>query len=94
MQKLSTADHGGNTDKIPSPGRKYSKSLINFKEVDRTFKNFMKVERKSYFRVIQWYTNYSESLMRKIVKKYGSVIIAVSVLREIKLRFFKNHELY
>ena len=60
-----------------------SKSLINCKEVDRTFKNFMKVERKSYFRVIQRYTNCSESLMRKIVKKYGTAIIAVSVLREI-----------
>ena len=60
-----------------------SKSLINCKEVDRTFKNFMKVERKSYFRVIQRYTNCSESLMGKIVKKYGAAIIAVSVLREI-----------
>ena len=60
-----------------------SKSLINCKEVDRTFKNFMKDERKSYFRVIQRYTNCSESLMMKIMKKYGTGIIAVSVLREI-----------
>ena len=60
-----------------------SKSLINCKEVDRTFKNFMKVERKSYLRIIQWYTSCSESLMMKIVKKYGSALMAVSILCEI-----------
>ena len=60
-----------------------SKSLIECKEANRTFKNFLKVEKSSYFRVIQWYTNCSESLMRKIVKKSGAAIIIVSILREI-----------
>ena len=60
-----------------------SKSLINCKEVNRTFKNFMKVEKKSYLRVIQWYTNCSKSLMRKIVEKSGAAIIILSILREI-----------
>ena len=60
-----------------------SKTLINCKEVNETFKNFLKIEKSSYFRVIQWYTNCSESLMRKIVKKSGAAIIIVSILREI-----------
>ena len=60
-----------------------SKSLIECRKVNRTFKNFMKVEKSSYLHVIQWYTNCSESLMRKIVDKSGSAIIIVSILREI-----------
>ena len=60
-----------------------SKSLIECKEVNRAFKKFMKVEKCSYLRAIQWYTNYSESLMREIVEKSGAAIIIVSVLREI-----------
>ena len=60
-----------------------SKSLIECKEVNRTFKNFMRAEKSSYLRVIQWYTNCSESLMRKIVEKSGAAIIIASILHEI-----------
>ena len=60
-----------------------SKSLIECKEVNRTFKNLMKDEKSAYFHVIQWYTNCSEYLMRKIVEKSGGAIIIVSILREI-----------
>ena len=60
-----------------------SKSLIECKEVNRTFKNFMKVEKSSYLHVIQWYTNCSESLMRKIVEKSGAAIIIASILHDI-----------
>ena len=67
-----------------------SKSLIKCKNVDRTFNNFLKVEKSSYFRVIQWYTNCSETLMRKIVKKSGGAIIIVSVLREIFGNFMRG----
>ena len=58
-------------------------TLIRCKEVSRTCENFMKVERSCYLRIIQWYTNYSETLMKKVVKKFGSSIIVVSILREI-----------
>lgn len=67
-----------------------SKSLINCKEVNRTFKNFMKVEKKSYLRVIQCYTNCSESLMSKIVEKSGAAIIILSILREIYVNCHRN----
>ena len=60
-----------------------SKSLINCKEVNRTFKDFMKVEKRSYLSAIKWYTNCSESLMMEIVEKYGAAIIILSILREI-----------
>ena len=60
-----------------------SHSLIRCKEVSRTWKNFMKVKKSSYLRVIQWYTNYSECLMKKIVEKFGAEIIVLSILREI-----------
>ena len=60
-----------------------SESLINCKEVNRTFKNFMKVEKSSYLHAIQWYTNCSEPLMWKVVKKSGAAIIILSILREI-----------
>ena len=43
----------------------------------------MKVEKSSYLRVIHWYTNFSESLMTKIVEKFGAAIIIVSILRKI-----------
>ena len=58
-------------------------TLIRCKEVSRTCENFMKVKRSCYLRIIQWYTNYSETLMEKIVKKFGGSIIVVSILREI-----------
>jgi hypothetical protein len=60
-----------------------SHTLIRCKEVSRTCENFMKVKRSGYLRIIQWYTNYSETLMEKIVKKFGGSIIVVSILREI-----------
>ena len=67
-----------------------SESLINCKEVNRTFKNFMKVEKSSYLRAIEWYTNCSEPLMRKIVKKSGAAIIILSILREIFGNFIRG----
>jgi hypothetical protein len=67
-----------------------SKSLINCKEVDRTFKNFMKVEKKTYLHAIQWFTNCSESLMGKIVEKSGATIIILTILREIYGNFMKG----
>ena len=67
-----------------------SKSLIKCKKVNRTFNNFLKVERSSYCRVIQWYTNCSETLMREIAKKSGGAIIIVSVLREIFGNFMRG----
>ena len=60
-----------------------SHSLIRCKEVSRTWENFMKVEKSSYLRVIHWYTNFSESLMKKIVEKFGAAIIIVSILCKI-----------
>ena len=74
-----------------------SKCLINCKEVNRTFKNFMKVEKRSYLHAIQWYTNCSESLMREIVEKLGTAIIILSILREIYGNFMrgtKQHHKY
>ena len=67
-----------------------SKSLFNCKEVNRTFEDFMKVEKRSYLHAIQWYTNCSESLMREIVEKYGAAIIILSILREIYGKFCRN----
>ena len=67
-----------------------SESLINCKEVNRTFKNFMKVEKSSYLRAIEWFTNCSEPLMRKIVKKSGAAIIILSILREIFGNFIRG----
>ena len=67
-----------------------TESLINCKEVNRTFKNFMKVEKSSYLRAIEWYTNCSEPLMRKIVKKSGAAIIILSILREIFGNFIRG----
>ena len=67
-----------------------SKSLVNCKEVNRNFENFMKVEKRSYLHAIQWYTNCSESLMREIVEKYGAAIIILSILREIYGKFCRN----
>ena len=67
-----------------------SKSLIKCKQVNRTFNNFLKVEQSSYFRVIQWYTNCSETLMREIVKKSGGAIIIVMVLQEIFGNFIRG----
>ena len=43
----------------------------------------MKVEKSSYLRVIHWYTNFSVSLTKKIVEKFGAAIIIVSILRKI-----------
>ena len=43
----------------------------------------MKVEKSSYLRVIHWYTNFSESLMKKIVEKFIAAIIIVSILCKI-----------
>ena len=60
-----------------------SHTLIRCKEVSRTCENFVKAKRSCYLRIIQWYTNYSETLMKKIVKKFGGSIIVVSILREI-----------
>ena len=74
-----------------------SKSLINCKEVNRTFKNFMKVDKRSYLLAIQWYTNCSESLMKKIAEKSGGAIIILSILREIYGNFprgTKQHHKY
>ena len=74
-----------------------SKSLINCKEVNRTFKDFMKVEKRSYLSAIQWYTNCSDSLMREIVEKCGAAIIILSILREIFGNFIrgtKQHHKY
>ena len=67
-----------------------SKSLFNCKEVNRTFEDFMKVEKRSYLHAIQWYTNCSESLMREIVEKYGAAIIILSILHEIYGKFCRN----
>ena len=67
-----------------------SKTLIKCKQVNRIFNNFLKVEKLSYFRVIQWYTNCSETLMREIVKKSGGAIIIVTVLREIFGNFMRG----
>ena len=67
-----------------------SKSLIKCKTVNRTFNNFLKVEKSSCFRVIQWYTNCSETLMKEVVKKSGGAIIVVSVLREIFGNFIRG----
>ena len=58
-------------------------SLIKCKEVSRTWEDFMKVAKSSYLRVIHWYTNFSVSLTKKIVEKFGAAIIIVSILREI-----------
>ena len=74
-----------------------SKSLVNCKEVNRNFENFMKVEKRSYLHAIQWYTNCSESLMREIVKKHGAAIIILAILREIYGKFCrktKQHNKY
>ena len=74
-----------------------SKSLIKCKEVKRTWKNLIKVDKCSYFRVIQWYTNCSESLMRKIAEKSGGAIIILSILHEIYSNFArgtKQHHKY
>ena len=74
-----------------------SKSLIKCKEVKRTWKNFIKVDKCSYFRVIQWYTNCSESLMRKIAEESGGAIIILSIIREIYRNFApgtKQHHKY
>ena len=74
-----------------------SKSLITCKEVNRTFKNFMRVEKKSYLRMIKWYTNCSDSLMRQIVEQSGAAIILLSILREIYSNFMrgtKQHHKY
>ena len=67
-----------------------SESLIKCKEVNRAFKNFMKVEKSSYLHAIQWYTNCSEPLMRKVVKKSGAAIIILSILREIFGNFIRG----
>ena len=66
------------------------KSLVNCKEVNRTFENLMKVEKRSYLHAIQWYTNCSEPLMREIVEKYGAAIIILAILREIYGKFCRN----
>ena len=50
----------------------------------------MKVEKSSYLRAIEWYTNCSEPLMRKIVKKSGAAIIILSILREIFGNFIRG----
>ena len=74
-----------------------SKSLIKCKEVKRTWKNFIKVDKCSYFRVIQWYTNCSEPLMRKIAEESGGAIIILSIIREIYSNFApgtKQHHKY
>ena len=74
-----------------------SKSLIKCKEVKRTWKNFITVDKCSYFRVIQWYTNCSESLMRKIAEESGGAIIILSIIREIYSKFApgtKQHHKY
>ena len=67
-----------------------SECLIKCKEVNRTFKNFMKAEKLSYMHAIQWYTNCSEPLMRKVVKKSGAAIIILSILREIFGNFIRG----
>ena len=70
-----------------------SECLIKCKEVNRTFKNFMKAEKLSYLHAIQWYTNCSEPLMRKVVKKSGAAIIILSILREIFGNFIRGTKL-
>ena len=60
-----------------------SHTLVRCKEASRTCENFMKAEKSGYLRIIQWYTNYSTSLMKKIAKKFGGSIIVVSILRDI-----------
>ena len=60
-----------------------SHSLIRCKEVSRIWKNFMKVKKSSYSRVIKWYTNYSDCLIKKMIEKFGAEIIVMSILREI-----------
>ena len=60
-----------------------SHTLIRCKEASRTCENFMKAEKSGYLRIIQWFTNYSTSLIKKTVEKFGGSIIVVSLLREI-----------
>ena len=60
-----------------------SHTLIRCKEVNKSWENFIKVEKSCYLRIIKWYTNYSEPLIKKIIEKFGGAIIAVSILREI-----------
>ena len=60
-----------------------SHTLIRCKEASRTCENFMKAEKADYLHIIQWYTNFSTSLIKKTVEKFGGSIIVVSLLREI-----------
>ena len=60
-----------------------SHTLIRCKEASRTCENFMKAEKSGYLHTIQMYTNFSTSLIKKTVDKFGGSIIVVSLLREI-----------
>ena len=60
-----------------------SHTLIRCKEASRTCENFMKAEKSGYLHTIQTYTNFSTSLIKKTVDKFGGSIIVVSLLREI-----------
>ena len=60
-----------------------SHSLIRCKEVNRNWENFIKFEKSCYLHIIQWYTNYPKSLIKKINEKFGGAIIVLSILQEI-----------
>ena len=60
-----------------------SHTLIRCKEVNRSWENFIKFEKSCYLHIIQWYTNYPKSLIKKIIEKFGGSIIVLSILQEI-----------
>ena len=58
-------------------------TLIRCKEVSRTWDSFIRVKKYCYLQRINWYTNFSESLINKIVEKFGGGVIVVSILSKI-----------
>ena len=66
------------------------KSLINFKEVNRSWKQFMKEEIMTSSKTIKNFTNCSDKMMFDVIDKIGSAFILSSVLEEIFKKFPKR----
>ena len=64
-----------------------NQTLMHCKEVNRLFKEFMKIETLSSRKMIKHYTDCSDELMFEVIEETGSAFILASVLKEIFKKF-------
>ena len=65
-------------------------TLIHCTKVNRSFKEFMKIETLSSRKIIKHYTDCSDELMFEVIEETGSAFILSSILKEIFKKFPKR----